>query len=177
MRVALFAPIAFVLAGCSVLRGGGGDERPAAGERARAELSDASGRRVGEASLQETPHGVLVSADLSGLPSGTHAIHIHAVGRCEAPFESAGPHWDPGDKQHGFRNAAGPHAGDLPNIHVPEGGRLRIDLFAVGARLQGDRGLLDRDGAALVIHSFADDYASDPAGNAGTRIVCGVLRR
>jgi Cu-Zn family superoxide dismutase len=143
----------------------------------RTELTDASGRRVGDANLQQLPRGVLVVADLSALPSGTHAIHVHETGQCTPPFTSAGGHFNPSGARHGFRDPQGAHAGDLPNIHVPSGGALRVELMAEGLRLSGDGGLLDSDGAALVIHQFADDYSSDPAGAAGDRIACGALRR
>ena len=143
----------------------------------RTELTDVNGRRVGDATLQQLPHGVLIIADLSALPSGTHAMHIHETAQCTPPFTSAGGHFNPTSARHGFRDPAGPHAGDLPNIHVPTSGTLRIELIAEGLMLGGTGGLLDADGAALVIHQFADDYSSDPAGAAGDRIACGALVR
>jgi Cu-Zn family superoxide dismutase len=146
-------------------------------QSARAEMSDASGRRVGDVTLQQVPKGVLVTADLSALSSGTHAMHLHETGQCVPPFQSAGGHFNPATANHGFRDPGGPHAGDLPNIHVPASGTLRVEVFASGARLSGENGLLDQDGAAVVIHQFADDYSTDPAGAAGDRIACGVIRR
>jgi Cu-Zn family superoxide dismutase len=142
------------------------------------ELKDAQGRSAGEAILEQTPHGVLIRAGFRALPPGEHALHLHETGRCEAPtFESAGGHFAPEGRQHGFRQAQGPHAGDLPNIHVPESGTLRLDVMAPRVSLGGSQGnLLDEDGSALVVHARPDDYASDPAGNAGDRIACGEIR-
>jgi Cu-Zn family superoxide dismutase len=174
MQTAVLAMvITMTIAGCSRRSQ---DPAPAV-QSARAELSDASGRRVGDASLQQLANGVLMVADLTALTSGTHAIHLHETGQCVPPFTSAGGHFNPTGATHGFRNPAGPHAGDLPNIHVPASGTLRVEIFASGLRLSGDGGLLDQDGAAVVIHQFADDYSSDPAGAAGDRIACGVIRR
>lgn len=150
----------------------------ASDDTARATLRDPSGTEVGSVELRDTPAGVLVHADITGLPSGTHAFHIHAVGLCEAPFASAGGHFDPGDRAHGFLDPAGPHAGDLPNIHVPDSGRLEVEMLDARVRLAtGDAAILDADGAAIVIHEGPDDYRSDPAGAAGPRIACGVVTR
>ncbi|HEU4563339.1 MAG TPA: superoxide dismutase family protein [Gemmatimonadaceae bacterium] len=176
MRFLVLAPMALALAGCAMFQSSSSESTPSS-DRARAELSDAQSRRVGDASLQQTPHGILITASFTGLPPGTHGIHIHATGKCEPPFASAGGHFNPGDKQHGFRNPSGPHAGDLPNINVPQDGNVRVELFLPGLTLRDKNALLDDDGAALVIHEFADDYASDPAGNSGARIACGVIRR
>lgn len=142
-------------------------------------LRTADGREVGHGSLQQTSAGVLLTADLSGMPAGTHGIHLHAVGQCSAPdFASAGGHFNPSSKMHGFRNPAGHHAGDLTNVSIPESGALRVELLAAGVRLgSGDGTLLDADGAAVVIHALADDYQTDPAGASGTRIACGVVQR
>lgn len=146
---------------------------------ARATFRTTDGRDVGSASLQQTAAGLLVTADLNGLPAGTHGIHFHSVGQCTAPdFTSAGPHHNPTAKQHGLRNAAGPHAGDLPNIHVPESGSLRVELISRDAVLgAGDGTLFDGDGGAIVIHALADDYQTDPSGGSGSRIACAVIER
>lgn len=169
----MLALTAIAGAGCSRFR-----TTPDAGpQSARAELRDTSGRRVGDATLQQMPRGVLIVADLSSIPSGTHAMHVHAVGQCVPPFESAGGHFNPAGVQHGYRNPSGHHAGDLPNINVGSGGTLRIEHFVAGMTLGGDDGVLDGDGAAVVIHAFPDDYTTDPAGGAGARIACGAITR
>jgi Cu-Zn family superoxide dismutase len=143
---------------------------------AHAELRNDQGKQVGTATLEETPHGVLMTVDLEGLPAGTHAFHIHEIGKCEPPFKSAGGHFNPTHKQHGIRNPAGMHAGDLPNIYVPESGKLKFDVFATAVTLgKGENSLLDADGSSLVIHAGPDDYKSDPAGDAGARLACGVI--
>jgi len=144
---------------------------------ARAELKDERGTTVGEASLQDTPAGVKISATFTALPPGERAFHVHAVGKCEPPFESAGGHFNPAGKQHGRDNPQGAHAGDLPNVQVTATGRATIEAVIPDMSLtSGPAPLLDRDGASLVVHEGADDYRSDPAGNAGRRIACGVIR-
>ena len=143
---------------------------------ATASLKDASGNEFGKAALTETPSGVLVRLDLTAAPSGEHALHFHAVGKCEPPdFKSAGPHFNPADAKHGLENAEGPHAGDMPNLHVPGDGKLSIEVLNPAVSLSGKSALLDEDGTALVIHEAADDYRTDPAGNAGDRIACGII--
>lgn len=145
-------------------------------ESARVELKDLRGKHVGEAALQDSPDGVRLRATFTDLPPGEHAIHVHEVGKCEPPFESAGGHFNPTGKQHGRDNPQGPHAGDMPNLEVAPNGRGTIEVVLRGVTLNGRPvALLDRDGASLVVHEKADDYRSDPAGNAGDRIACGVL--
>ena len=123
--------------------------------------------------LLAVPSGVLIDANLSAVPPGYHGFHIHEVGKCEPPdFKSAGGHFNPEEDRHGLMTDAGPHAGDLPNIHVPENGKLRIEMLHQLVSLQG---LLDDDGSAIVIHEGPDDYVTDPTGNAGARIACGVI--
>lgn len=151
----------------------------AAAEAARATLKTPEGKVVGRATLTATPNGTLLRVELDNVPPGERAVHIHAVGRCTPPtFESAGGHFAPGGAKHGFEAAKGPHAGDLPNIHVPASGQLSFERFLEGVPLSGgDQAILDADGAALVIHAKADDYRTDPAGAAGARIACGVIER
>lgn len=145
-----------------------------AASSAEATLHDAAKKKVGSATLTETPQGVLVHATLEGIPAGVHAFHVHETGKCEPPFKSAGGHWNPGTKKHGFSAEGGAHAGDLPNVHVPDSGTLEFEVLAPGAKLAE---MLDADGAALVVHAKADDYATDPAGDAGDRIACGVIEK
>ncbi|MES1256113.1 MAG: superoxide dismutase family protein [Acidobacteriota bacterium] len=145
---------------------------------AKAELKDAQGQTVGTATLTDTPHGVLIHAVVNNVPAGTHAFHIHQTGACVAPFTTAGGHFNPAAKQHGIVNPMGMHAGDMPNIEVPAGGQLTFDVLAEGVTLAaGPNSVFDADGSALVLHQTGDDYKSDPAGNAGTRIACGVITK
>jgi superoxide dismutase, Cu-Zn family len=147
-----------------------------AADRAHAVLKDKDGKTVGVVILTGVPTGVLLDVDLTAVPPGTHAFHIHAVGKCDAPdFKSAGGHFNPEEDKHGLMSKAGPHAGDMPNIHVPESGELRIEVLNQMVHLS--KGLLDKDGSAIVIHQGADDYKTDPAGAAGPRIACGVIEK
>lgn len=149
------------------------------GGKARAELKDPKGQVVGQAQLTETPHGVLITAKLSNVPPGVHAFHVHTTGKCDPPgFDSAGGHFNPAKAMHGFQNAKGPHAGDMPNVHVGKDGTLDVEVLARGASMSdGPNNLFDADGAALVLHAGADDYSTDPSGNAGGRIACGVIQK
>lgn len=142
--------------------------------QAKADVKDAKGQSIGSATLTETPHGVLLSVALSGAPAGPHAFHLHAVGKCEAPFTTAGGHLNPGNKKHGIKSKEGAHAGDLPNITVPSGGALNFEVLAHDV---GMAQVMDADGAAVVMHQGVDDYATDPAGAAGDRIACGVVSK
>ena len=148
------------------------------GEQAKATLTNAQGQTVGQATLTETPHGVLIHVSLTSAPAGVHAFHIHATGKCEPPFTSAAGHFNPANKQHGVQNPMGMHAGDLPNIVVHPSGVLTFEVVNRDVTLRpGGTSLLDTDGSAIVIHDKADDYKSDPAGNAGDRVVCGVITK
>ena len=151
---------------------------PAKPLTAKADVKDAEGKSVGEVSLEETPHGVLVSADFKGLPAGVHAMHIHEAGKCEPPFKSAGGHFNPGAKEHGMKNAKGMHAGDLPNIEVPADGALKVQALVQDVTLgAGAKSLFGKNGTSIVLHAGVDDYATNPAGNAGDRIACGVIEK
>jgi Cu-Zn family superoxide dismutase len=147
---------------------------PKKGDMARATLKDANGQTLGEVTLQQTPGGILVRGTLNGVPAGEHAIHIHETGKCEGPdFKTAGGHFNPGKKQHGLMSAKGKHAGDMPNLYVGPDGKLQFEHFANnGLTLKS---LMDKDGAALVVHAKADDHKTDPAGDAGGRIACGMV--
>jgi Cu-Zn family superoxide dismutase len=149
---------------------------PASAELANAQLKDASGKAVGDVDLMQTPGGVLLRISIKGLPPGERAFHIHEVGKCEAPFESAGGHFNPGKHKHGMMAGEG-HAGDLPNLHIPQNGELRIEVVNKAITLEKGKpnSVFDSDGSTLIIHAKADDYKSDPAGNSGDRIACGVI--
>jgi Cu-Zn family superoxide dismutase len=144
---------------------------------AKATLKSADGKTVGEANLVQGSHGVLIRLVVTGLPVGQHAVHVHAVGKCEPPFDSAGGHFNPDAKKHGIEATDGAHAGDMPNLHVPSNGDLAVEILNTDITLEKGRpnSVFDPDGSALVIHANADDYKSDPAGNAGGRIACGVI--
>jgi Cu-Zn family superoxide dismutase len=144
--------------------------------KAKAGLYNPQGEKVGETILVGTPHGVLITTELWNLPSGAHAFHIHTVGKCEPPFKSAAGHFNPFGKKHGIMNPEGKHAGDLPNVHIGADGNLKLEVLANEVTLgKGVNSLFDADGSAIVIHAGPDDYKSDPAGNAGPRIACGVI--
>lgn len=144
---------------------------------ARAVLLDASGREVGSAVLSQEDRGVVVHLRVWGLSPGHHAFHVHAVGRCEGPgFTSAGPHLNPAGKKHGLRSPEGAHLGDLPNLDVDSDGEGEAEVLVKGATLAaGATSLLGPEGTALVVHDKPDDGMTDPAGNAGARIACGVV--
>ena len=146
--------------------------------RAAASLRNAQGQVVGEASAAREGNVVRVRLSVRGLTPGTHGVHLHQTGRCDAPaFASAGPHWNPTNHQHGRLNPQGAHLGDLPNLEVGANGSGRIN-FAVpvpAGTAAGVNPLLDADGTALVIHATADDLRTDPSGNSGARIACGAL--
>jgi Cu-Zn family superoxide dismutase len=150
---------------------------PAHAQVAKATLKNADGKTVGEASLAQGTHGVVIRLVISGLPAGQHAVHVHTVGKCDPPFDSAGGHFNPSAKKHGIEAAEGAHAGDMPNLHVPSGGDLTVEILNTDITLEKGRpnSVFDTDGSALVIHANADDYKSDPAGNAGGRVACGVI--
>lgn len=146
---------------------------------AMADLVDGQGQTKGRAMLMQEKDGLHVSVRGVGLPAGVHAVHIHTIGTCTGPdFKSAGGHWNPMAKQHGHDNPAGQHMGDMPNMTVGPDGTGSLETVIPGARLTGgDKPLLDADGGAIVIHAAADDYKTDPTGNAGERLACGIVKR
>jgi superoxide dismutase, Cu-Zn family len=156
-------------AGCSM------STEPAS--QATAELKDKDGKAVGVATFRESSGGVTVDVNVKGLTPGLHAVHVHAVGRCDAPaFTSAGGHFNPGQKKHGYKSPEGAHAGDLPNMLVAKDGTGRFEAFTDGMTLKsGATSVFDKDGSALVIHAGVDDNITDPTGNAGDRAACGII--
>jgi Cu-Zn family superoxide dismutase len=142
-------------------------------------LIDGKGDSIGTASLSPAPAGVKIVLAVKGLSPGEHAIHVHGTAKCEGPaFTSAGGHFNPDQKQHGMNNPQGPHAGDMPNFTVDSTGRSSATVVAPGITLgDGPRSVFTGGGTALVIHEKADDLKSDPAGNAGARVACGVITK
>jgi len=151
---------------------------PAAAQSATAPLKNAEGKAVGSANLTQTRQGVLIILSLNGLPPGEHAFHVHTVGKCEPPFTSAGGHFNPGNKKHGMMAPEGQHAGDMPNLHIPQSGDLTVEVVNTAITLEKGKpnSVYDADGSAIVIHAGSDDYKTDPTGEAGGRIACGVIQ-
>jgi Cu-Zn family superoxide dismutase len=149
----------------------------ASAQSAKATLKNADGADVGSVDLTEVTGGVLLKIALKGLPPGDHAFHVHAVGKCEPPFTSAGGHFNPENKKHGMMSADGHHAGDMPNLLIPASGELNLEVVNTTITLQKDKpySVFRPDGTALIVHADADDYKTDPTGNAGGRIACGVI--
>jgi Cu-Zn family superoxide dismutase len=145
--------------------------------QATAELKDKDGKAIGVATFRESSGGVTVDVNVKGLTPGLHAVHVHAVGRCDAPaFTSAGGHFNPAQKKHGYKSPEGAHAGDLPNMLVAKDGTGRFEAFTDGMTLKpGATSVFDKDGSALVIHAGVDDNVTDPTGNAGDRAACGII--
>ena len=138
---------------------------------------DANSQQVATVRLtQQGRDSVRVSVAATRVPAGTHGVHLHSVGRCEGPsFTSAGPHLNPTSRQHGLRNPAGPHLGDMPNMTVGANGQGTLETIVAGALTPGTAPIFDADGTSLVIHASADDQVTDPAGNSGARIACTVI--
>lgn len=165
----LTAVAAIALGGCTTTTATG----PTAGRTATAPLRTAAGADVGTVTATEMAGGIQIRIDARAMPAGVHGAHVHTTGRCDAPdFTTAGGHWNPTAKQHGTSNPAGPHAGDAPNLTIGADGTGSVTIMLPAGTMDG---LLDADGAAFVIHAQADDYKTDPSGNSGGRIACGVF--
>jgi Cu-Zn family superoxide dismutase len=145
---------------------------------AQADIVNAQGQKIGTATIRPSGSGVHINVEVSKLPPGVHGVHIHMVGKCEGPaFTTAGAHFNPTSKKHGKDNPEGPHAGDLLNIEVAADGTGKASLSDSNVALGGGpNSLFPESGTALVIHEKPDDYKTDPAGDSGARIACGVIR-
>ncbi|MES3092897.1 superoxide dismutase family protein [Sphingomonas aerolata] len=176
MRIATFALVgaaALTLAACDQ-KGLETGTPIAGGQSARAMLMNAAGVDVGRATATDVAGGLRFTVDAKALPPGTHGVHIHTTGRCDAPdFTTAGGHWNPTSMKHGSMNPQGPHEGDLPNLITGTDGRGTVGVTIPGATMAG---LLDADGSAFVVHAGPDDLMTDPSGNSGGRIACGVFQ-
>lgn len=171
MRTAMLTSVLLAVTGAPLV---------AQGPSAMARMMNAAGEPLGVVELRETPRqGVLLQLDLEGLTPGVHAFHIHEVGSCTPDFGAAGGHFSPRDRAHGLLHPDGPHAGDLLNVTVLPSGAVEAERLAGAVTLAPDQAgsLFDEDGSALVIHSGADDYLSQPSGAAGDPVACGVIRR
>lgn len=150
--------------------------RPAA----KAQLKDSKGNPAGQALFSEDENGVKMQVEASGLSAGLHGMHIHAVGKCEAPdFKTAGPHFNPEGKKHGVKNPEGHHHGDLPNLTADDQGNAKAEITLENLTLKEgvENSLFHEGGTSVVIHASADDEMTDPAGNSGGRIICGVVEK
>jgi superoxide dismutase, Cu-Zn family len=158
------------LAGCSTVQT---PETIGVSNVALAELKRADGSNQGVATLSQRTDGLWLNVAAKGLAAGNYGIHLHAVGKCEGPaFTTAGPHWNPGGKMHGFDNPMGAHAGDLRNLTINAAGMGSVEVEIEGSEWAG---AMDGDGLSIIIHEKPDDYSTDPSGNSGARIICGVF--
>lgn len=152
--------------------------RPPAVPIATADIVLSDGTAAGTAAIERDGKGLKLVVAAKGLPAGVHGIHLHAVGQCEGPgFTTAGSHLNPHNRQHGLDNPAGAHLGDLPNLTASADGSGGLGAPLKGTQDELLASLFDTDGTALVIHATADDNRTDPSGNSGGRIACGVLKR
>lgn len=144
---------------------------------AHIDVKDATGKSVGLAMISAASGGgVSIAIDFKGLPPGEHALHFHQTAKCEAPFTTAGGHFNPGMKKHGMQNPEGPHAGDMANFTVAANGTAKTTITNKNVIMgDGANSIYANGGTALMIHAGADDMKTDPSGNAGDRIACGLV--
>ncbi|SES40378.1 superoxide dismutase family protein [Psychrobacillus sp. OK032] len=173
--ISLFVLIIVILSGCGF---------PLAdadlNEQVQVSLLNTDGKEVGQATLTNHAKGVHILIKAEGLQPGTKAIHFHETALCEKPdFKTAGAHFNPSHKEHGFQNPKGYHLGDLPNIEVDANGKVEVETVSPAVVLAEGKSnsLLDADGSSIIIHQNADDYKTDPSGNSGDRIICGEIKK
>lgn len=176
---ALWAMAAAAVASCGTTSDRAPIDEPQAGPATvGADIRDSAGRTRARATAEQVGDSIRVRVEAAGLTQGAYGAHVHTTGRCDPPgFNSAGPHWNPTGQQHGKDNPQGMHKGDLPNLLVGTDGRGSFEYTIPNAWVSGGRSnvLMDGDGAVVVIHQSADDFRTDPSGNSGARIACGVL--
>lgn len=143
------------------------------------DLKDAKGNNVGMIMISPAKGGgVSIDIEVKGLTPGEHGIHLHSVPKCEAPFKSAGSHFNPTNKKHGLKNPEGPHAGDMPNFTVAANGTAKTTVTNQNVTMSdGANSIFANGGTAIIIHSGADDMKTDPSGNAGEPIICGAITK
>ncbi|MBP1989892.1 superoxide dismutase family protein [Paenibacillus eucommiae] len=179
----LFATFLLILAtwmtGCASKETAATLAEPPINKEITIDLINSKGLKVGTAHLTQLIKGVKIDVEAASLTPGKHGIHFHDTGKCEAPdFKTAGSHFNPGAMQHGFDNPNGYHEGDLPNLDVAADGKAKAEFFSTNVTLEKGKpnSLLKDGGTALVIHDKADDLKTDPSGNSGDRIACGVIQ-
>lgn len=143
------------------------------------DIINTKGDQIGKATLTQNADLVKIHIEASQLTPGSHGIHIHETGKCDPPdFKTAGAHFNPSEKKHGFNNPQGFHGGDLPNIEVNEDGTVNVEIVTAAVTLEKKKpnSIIKKGGTTLIIHADADDYITDPAGNSGERIACGAIK-
>lgn len=171
IRLASAAMLIVAISGCAT---------PTANQKALATASivHSDGSPAGTASIRANGNGLALTLDLKGMPAGEHGMHLHTTGACDGPgFTSAGGHLNPAGHKHGSLNPAGKHLGDLPNITIAANGTAHLTTALDGNAADLETALFDSDGTAIVVHATADDYMTDPSGNSGARIACGVFKK
>lgn len=168
----ILVALSLVAAGCAGMQSGGDNT-------AVADLKNPAGQSVGNAHFTQAGNVVRIVVEARGLTAGAHGVHVHAVGKCDPPdFMSSGGHFNPTGRQHGALNPQGSHAGDLPNLTVAPDGSGRMETTTEQLTLgSGPNTVFDADGSALVVHASPDDFKTDPTGNSGARVACGVLTK